>query len=373
MTRRTHFSVLAEWRDAGKAVAKGSAEVKQVGSFAWRKPSEDRARDKRGRIEAASDFLKRLGFTLVVLALASCRTLPSANAPLAPRTAYHQHLISPATAALLDGPVIDGAALLKMLDDAGIRRGVVLSMAYTYADERKHVADPDRRVREENDWTAGQIAGSHGRLKGFCSVNPLRDAALAEFERCSRLPGMLGLKLHFGNSGVDLRDPAHLARVKRMFAAANARHAAIVVHMRSRTTTPYGAEFGRLFLDELLPAAPDVVVQVAHLAGSGGYADDADAVMGVFAEAFARHDPRTRNLYFDVATNVLPDTSQADLERIAGRIRQVGLRRILFGSDLPVLGNLTAGQSWAVFRARLPLTEAEFRQIAANRAPYMPR
>lgn len=319
------------------------------------------------------DFLKRLCFALVVLALASCRTVPRPDAPLAPRTAYHQHLVSPATAALLKGPVIDGSALLRMLDEAGIRRGVVLSMAYTYADERKHVTDPDRRVSEENDWTAGQIAASHGRLKGFCSVNPLRDAALAEFERCSRLPGMLGLKLHFGNSGVDLRDPAHLERVKRIFAAANARHAAIVVHMRSRTTTPYGAEFGRLFLDQLLPAAPDVVVQVAHLAGNGGYADDADAVMGVFAAAFARHDRRTRNLYFDVAAVVLPDTSQADLARIAGRIREVGPRQILFGSDLPVLGNLEAGPAWAVFRARLPLTEAEFRQIAANRAPYMPR
>jgi predicted TIM-barrel fold metal-dependent hydrolase len=295
---------------------------------------------------------------------------PPVAAP-APAIAHHQHLVSPATAALLKGAVIDGADLLRMLDAAGIRRGVVLSMAYTFADERKHVPDPDRRVREENDWTAGQIARSHGRLKGFCSINPLRDAALAEFERCSRLPGMLGLKLHFGNSGVDLRDPAHRARVERMFAAANARHAAIVVHMRSRTTLPYGAEFGRLFLDRLLPAAPDVVVQVAHLAGNGGYADDADAVMGVFADAFARHDPRTRHLYFDVAATVLPDTTPADLERIARRIREVGPRRILFGSDLPVLGNLTAGQSWALFRARLPLTEAEFRRIASNRAPYM--
>jgi predicted TIM-barrel fold metal-dependent hydrolase len=317
--------------------------------------------------------MKRLACALAAALLASCQTMPATPAPLVPAAAHHQHLVSPATAALLNGPVIDGAALLRMLDEGGIARGVVLSMAYTYADERKHVPDPDRRVREENDWTAGQIALSHGRLKGFCSVNPLRDAALAEFERCSRLPGMLGLKLHFGNSGVDLRDPEHRVRLKRIFAAANARHAAIVVHLRSRTTTPYGREFGQLFLDELLPAAPDVVVQVAHLAGNGGYADDADAVMGVFAAAFARHDSRTRNLYFDIAATVVPDTSAADLDRIALRIREVGPRRILFGSDLPVLGNLTAGRSWALFRARMPLTQAEFRRIASNRAPYMSR
>jgi predicted TIM-barrel fold metal-dependent hydrolase len=260
-----------------------------------------------------------------------------------------------------------------MLDDASISQGVVLSMAYTYADERKNVADPDVSVSRENDWTSDQIVRSKGRLVGFCSVNPLRAAALAEFKRCSRLPGMIGLKLHFGNSGIDLRHPEHLARVMEIFAAADAIRAPIVVHMRSRSTMPYGREYGQIFLDRLLPSAPHVVVQVAHLAGNGGYADDADEVMSVFAAAFARKDVRTRNLYFDVAATVLPDTTPADATRITNRIREVGVSRVLFGSDLPLGGNLPIGPSWGVFRNRLPLTETEFRRIAANVAPYMPR
>jgi predicted TIM-barrel fold metal-dependent hydrolase len=258
-----------------------------------------------------------------------------------------------------------------MLDEAGISQGVVLSMAYTFADERKNVPNPDAHVAAENNWTADQVSRANGRLVGFCGVNPLRQAAVAELKRCSQLPGMIGLKLHFGNSGVDLRNPAHLASIERIFAASDGMRFPIVVHMRSRSTSPYGEEYGRLFLKRLLPAAPHVVVQVAHLAGNGGYADDADAVMGVFASAMAQRDPRTRNLYFDVTAAVVPDTTPAEANRIARRIREVGVRRILFGSDLPLGGNLAAKQSWEVFRTKVPLTSAQFRQIAANIAPYM--
>ena len=44
----------------------------------------------------------------------------------------------------------------------------------------------------------------------------------------------------------------------------------IVVHLRASETQnlPYGREEARIFLDELLPAAPDVTVQVAHLGGA---------------------------------------------------------------------------------------------------------
>lgn len=309
--------------------------------------------------------------SIAALLLSACATAPQQAAIPAPYVAAHQHLVSPAFAPIVKFDPIDGADLLRMLDDAGIRRGVVLSMAYSFADERKKVPDPDRHVREENDWTARQIALSHGRLIGFCSVNPLRPAALAEFDRCLRLPGMRGLKLHLGNSGVTLRDPAHVAVMERLFAAANARRAPIVVHLRARGGTNYGRQDGETFLARLLPAAPDVVVQVAHLAGSGGYDDSQDEVMDVFARAIAAHDPRTRNLWFDITTNVQPDSTADDLARIAARIRQVGVRRILFGSDLPVAGNLPPKESWALFRDKIPLTPAELGQIARNRPPYM--
>jgi len=149
---------------------------------------------------------------------------------------------------------------------------------------------------------------------------------------------------------------------------------AIVVHLRASISKnrPYGPAQARVFLDQLLPLAPDIPVQVAHLAGSGpGYADPAaDSVMAVLAEAVAKGDPRTRNLWFDVTSVADLKISASNAALIAKRIRQVGVARILYGSDAIVGPNLPPRDGWAAFR-RVPLTEQEFNQIAANVAPYL--
>lgn len=311
------------------------------------------------------------------LLAAACAPLPlrSAMAQIPPPlVAAHQHLLSPSfSAQVAHMPVIDGADLLRLMDEAGIRRGVVLSMGYSFADERKKLPDPDRQTAEENDWTSRQMVLSHGRLFGFCGVNPLRDAAVAEIDRCLRLPGMIGVKLHFGNSGVSLRNPEHLERLKRVFATAERHRAPIVIHMRPRSDTPYIPEDAQLFLDKLLPSAPDVIVQLAHLAGSGpGFPVDAQAAFNVFAEAIERGDPRTRNLYFDQCTVAWSETTPEEGARIAEAIRRVGVKRVFFGSDMPVSGNPAPKESWDIFRAKVPLTPAEFRAIALNVPPYLP-
>ena len=311
----------------------------------------------------------------LALCLTACSTVHTAahdeRVP-APRYAAHQHLISPAFAKIINKPELDGASLLRMLDSAGIARGVVLSMGYSFGDERKaaKVSDPDRATRDENDWTSQQVTHSNGRLVGFCSVNPLRKAALTEIGRCLALPGIVGLKLHFGNSGVTLRDSTIAQRMEQVFALANARHAAIVVHMRARGGTNYGADDAQLFIDRLLPRAPDVVVQVAHLAGGGEFPDNAEQAMDVFAAAIERGDPRTRNLYFDQTTVATATTTPEDGARIARTIRRVGATRVFFGSDMPVDGNPPPAEGWAIFRAKVPLTDAEMRTIALNEPPY---
>lgn len=290
----------------------------------------------------------------------------------APLVAHHQHLVSPATARLINLAEYDGAALLRQLDEAGIERGVVLSMGYTYADERKNVPDAETQVRAENDWTADQVARSGGRLRGFCSVNPLTEHALAEVARCTALPGMHGLKLHLGNSGITLRNPAHVARLRALFALLNRGRIPVVIHMRARGGTPYGREDAQIFLDQVLPAAPNSVIQLAHLAGAGpGFPPFAVDAMEVFAIAIAANDRRMRNLYFDVTTVATEGSTPGDGATIARLLRQVGLRRILFGSDLPVGGNPPPAEAWRIFRARVPLTEAEFQTIMGNVAPYL--
>lgn len=261
-------------------------------------------------------------------------------------------------------------SLVAQMDEAGVRRGVILSLGYTWGSAtRAPVPDELARVRAENDWTAREAARFPDRLVAFCGVNPLKDYALGEIERCAREAGMRGLKLHFGNSGVDVRNPEHVGRVRAVFRAANALRLPIVAHLWTRDPE-YGSEHSVIFLEQILPEAPDVVVQVAHMSGAGpGYGPD--AAMEPLAAAVAAGDPRTRNLYFDVTTNVTTNISAADAALVARRIRQIGTDRILFGSDGGWGGNPSMRQAWGAFRGMLPLTEAELRAIAANVAPYM--
>jgi hypothetical protein len=157
-----------------------------------------------------------------------------------------------------------------------------------------------------------------------------------------------------------------------VFTAANANRMAIVVHMRPSVTRrrPYGAAQARRFMDVLLPAAPEVPVQIAHLTGAGGYDDPAtDEALGVFVDAIGRADERTTRLYFDVSGVAGIGEWAGKADRIATRIRQVGVARVFYGSD-GTTDLLEPRDAWAAFR-QLPLSNEEFRTIGSNVAPYL--
>lgn len=306
--------------------------------------------------------------------LAACAGNP-AGVPAGPRDAplvdYHQHLVSPAFAPIAGLPERDGAALVRELDAAGIERAVVLSVGYSFGDERKALNNPDQLTRAENDWTSAEVMKHASRLIGFCSANPLRPGALDELERCLALPGMVGIKVHLGNSGITLRDSAHLERMQQLFALAQRRSAPVLMHLRARGGTNYGGEDAQIFLDSIVSQAPGVDVVIAHLgASSPGYVPQNDEVMAVFAAAAERHDPRMANLYIDVAANVTDETTPEEAALIAQRIRQVGTGRVLYGSDLSPPGG-SIRQGWEAFRNRVPLNAAELQQIANNRTRYI--
>jgi hypothetical protein len=108
--------------------------------------------------------------TLAIIALTPPQTVP------VPIADHHQHLFGPAIVARgQSGQTIDAADLIALLDAAGIRKAVVLSIAYQFSNpNRPPVDDEYARVRAENDWTSAQVARFPGRLRAFCSVNPLQ-------------------------------------------------------------------------------------------------------------------------------------------------------------------------------------------------------
>jgi predicted TIM-barrel fold metal-dependent hydrolase len=265
--------------------------------------------------------------------------------------------------------------LIKDLDAAGIQRAVVLSLAGMHAgsityDDGFGLA----KLREENDWVAREVARYPQRLVGFCSFHPLQDHAFAEIARCKQ-NGFRGVKLHFMEQGVDFLNPAHVARIREVFAEINRHRLAIVVHagnndMQGRART-------KVLFDQILPATPDIVVQLAHLWGGSAWTEGANETLAAYAEMMSSKHPAAKNVWIDMAEAAmiaaeLGEKRDEVLRIIATRIRQIGPERILYGTDGPgLLGHMAPKEAWEQFRALVPLTAEEFAIIENNVAPYM--
>jgi uncharacterized protein len=261
---------------------------------------------------------------------------------------------------------LDAQRLVALLDAARIKRAVVLSVAYWFDSPLFPLARSAGALQAENDWTADQAARFPDRLIAFCSLNAVSDSALSALEHCAKDPRFKGLKLHFASSQVDLLNADHVARARRVFAGANRARLPIVVHVRGGEH--YGAAHAHVLLEQLVAAAPDVPVQIAHLWGGENFAPDA---LAVYAEAVAVRRPETRRLYFDVADAALVAATPEQAQIVADRIRQIGLDRILYGSDAAFENHPDPHDSWTAFREGIPLTPAEFATIAHNVAPYL--
>lgn len=274
--------------------------------------------------------------------------------------------------------VLDGDDVVAALDSAGIRTGVVLSTAYFFGMPDVEVEDEAARVRAENAYVARQLAEHPDRLVGFFSVNPMADYAMDEIEHWADRDAFVGLKLHLGNSDVSLRDADGVARLREVFRRADELGLAVAVHLGGRSED-FGAEDARAFVDQVLPAAPSVPVQVAHMAGPGGLGPGTRASLDVFAEALREHPERTRNLIFDLSGVPNPrylargDTAlirrvDALNELFVDAVREVGLDRVVFGTDYPLVA---MGRYVEGLRDDLALSDAEVRDLLDDPAPYL--
>jgi predicted TIM-barrel fold metal-dependent hydrolase len=268
--------------------------------------------------------------------------------------------------------------IVAELDAGGIRKAAALSVAFVFGSEDKPTAPGEyENVKSENDWIAKSVARFPDRLVGFCSFNPLKDYALDELNRCAKLPQIKGLKFHFADSGVDLRKPEHIEKVRRVFEAANKARMPIVVHLATRQS-PSDADLARQqasgFLNGILEVAPDITVEVAHMSGDSYYPLSSDAGMEVFANAVSAGDKRTKNLYFQAVSSERLD--EAAIARLVKRMRQIGMNKFLNASDRTNASdraggkNPAPGNNWKLFTL-LPLTKEEFKTVAGNVLPHM--
>lgn len=331
---------------------------------------------------------RSLFFLVWIVSIAATSYALGAKYPVAD---HHMHLQSPMAANLLnqggdraDGGQREHAAtakdLIAALDAAHIERAAALSDAYRLGSPFVHVPNEAEAVERENEWTAAQVRQYPTRLMGFCSVNPLRSYAMSAIQRCSQL-GLHGLKLHLANSRFNFERSADVKKLERIFALANRLHMAIIIHLR--TDEKWNSERSvRLFVDKVLPMAPDVPVQVAHMGAWGGYDRSTDTALQTFISSCRSHRPTCRHLFFDISVVVLDPAATDRVDRLLAReqqdfpqgpyrlaanIRKFGIQRILFGSDFP---DSMPAEYEQLLRTELKLKPGEVDQLFSNVAPY---
>lgn len=334
---------------------------------------------------AGTNVLLR-GMGALLFGLVARAALAAAPADVAPRVDHHTHLNAPAIQAFLPefcasmkrfggcDPALTAphtpADLLAAMDVAGIRKALLLSDGYLAESPlmQPPCAQGADLLRAANDWTVALARRYPARFGAFIAVDPLRPTALAELNRWRGDPAVAGVKLHLTASGVDLRkdgDVAALAAVVR--AAAEARWA-VLIHMRS-PRSDYGAPDVRRFLAEVLPAAGDTPVQIAHVGGWGGLDPPTLSALGAFAEAIEAQPGRFRHVWFDLSGVWSGRSPPAARTALVALMRRIGIGHFLLASDWPYNG---AGLLDYYQRGypQLPLTKREWAVLRRNVAPY---
>jgi predicted TIM-barrel fold metal-dependent hydrolase len=269
-------------------------------------------------------------------------------------------------------PPTDADDVIAVLDEAGLEKGVLLSLGYFYGFPELAGSEFDdrERVRAENRYIAEQVAQYPARLAGFFSVSPTADYALDEIRYWVAEGGLLGLKLQLANSAFDFTKPEQLERLGAILSLLSEHELPLVVHLRNRDPD-YGVDSANAFIDLAAARAPNIVVHVAHLAGWGAYDPGTDAALGAFLTAIAEGRLSRDNVWFDIGAVVMPNLPDEALARVTARLRQIGFDRVLFATDWDAAE--APAQHLSTLQSRLDLSGEEWEMLVTNQAPYLRR
>lgn len=275
-------------------------------------------------------------------------------------------------------PTFHGSDVIARLDSAGTSTGVLLSTAYTFGSPDLDVAREREQVREENDWVARQAAEHPERLVAFFGVNPLVDYAADVIEHCTATPECVGMKLQLANSDIDFHDAGNVSSLQSFFSVLAEHELPVIVHLQTRTSD-FGADEVNVFVDEVLPAAPNVPVQIAHMGGNSRFDSATVRSFDALVRAIRDHPQRMDGVFFDMGLVPFPpqraqgDTARQKIyrrwnRRFAAAVREVGPDRVMFGTDYP---EAKPGPYARRLRESLPLADSTITDLFDDRAPYL--
>ncbi len=270
---------------------------------------------------------------LLLLLLASCTliTRPEIH-PFA--TDAHMHIHTPGE----DDLQFTGERALFAALTAEQRRAIVLSSGY-----QPHMTAMN--ARKENAFVATEVKKLPTRLAGACAVNPMKEWAVVEMQKCSD-DGLRVLKLHTMASGLKLREPADLTRLQSILIEAERLQMTVLIHGNFPEASR--GDEGLQLLREL-EKFPRTRFILGHLWGREFR----------WLESF-KHP----NFLVEVSVAPVWMKLPESREHLVKTMRKVGMKKFIFGSDWPVFHP----SEMVMALKALPLKEDEYKAIMFTNA-----
>jgi hypothetical protein len=250
----------------------------------------------------------------------------------------HAHLRLGESDGLLASQPVGVDALRALDDQAGVATSALIVMA------RKGQMELTRR---QNDAVLAAAAASGGRFYPVVSVHPADGPeALGELERIAKL-GAREVKLHPNTQNFDVADP--------QVAAVTAKCGELGLVVLFDAYKPWDAsEMGKLML--LALQQPKTRFVLAHM----GMTHFREAVSFGLLHKLGLGS----NVWFDISAIASTYAGSPVQAELVWTLREVGMDRILFGSDWPIF---TPAQAAAAVRD-LGLTQAELKLVFHDNA-----
>lgn len=232
-----------------------------------------------------------------------------------------------------------GAAIMAEMDEAGIDVSVVF-----LGDYGLRLGESALSVEEENRAIA-ELARNHpGRIVPFAGVDPRRRRALELFRQGLDEWGMRGLKLHPGTGF----DPG-AEECRPFFELAGSRGVPVVVHTGPMASPLVSHTARPVNLDPVAADFPETTIVMQH-AGQRCWWEEALNI------AFWKP-----NVYLELSMwQWTYQFDRAGFVKALGRMKQeIGLDRVLFGSDFPGLSETMGLRAWVEVFSDLPGLAAE--------------
>jgi predicted TIM-barrel fold metal-dependent hydrolase len=209
--------------------------------------------------------------------------------------------------------LIGAQEVLALMDDTQVDKAVVFGFPWK---------DP-LLYKQHNDYIIEVVNRYPQRLIGLVCFDPFSDGVAEETRRCLQKGGLSGVgELAFYQTGIE---NSSLSRLEPVMEICRGLDLPVMIHTNEPIGHSYPGKTPNTLAQiyELIQTFPQNKIVLAHWGG------------GLFFFSLLKKEVKEalKNVYFDTAAS--PYLYDADVYRLA--IQRVGVEKILFGSDFPLL------------------------------------